>query len=183
MLATLATSGATTNESSEMILVTGAGGFIGSQVCRLLATQGQAVVAVDQAFVTTLPCLQVQGDLGASDFLTELFHTYSVDVIIHLAAVLNTASRQRPDEALRVNIGASLTLLQLAMQPGVRGFVFGGSISAYGAKPFADFGEVSETEPASPDNVYGVSKRSVEIVGEQYRQQVSSSSWRCASQW
>ncbi len=65
----------------------------------------------------------------------------------------------------------SLTLLQLAMQSGVRRFIFGSSISAYGARRYADFGEVSETERASPDNVYGVSKRFVEIVGEQYRQQ------------
>ena len=33
-----------------MILVTGAGGFIGSQVCRLLAAQGYPVVAIDRRF-------------------------------------------------------------------------------------------------------------------------------------
>jgi nucleoside-diphosphate-sugar epimerase len=154
-----------------MILVTGGGGFIGSQVCRLLSTRGQNVIALDRNFVTFLPCQTVQGDLCDPDFLTELFRAYSFDAIIHLAAVLNTASRKRPDEAMRVNIGGSLTLLQLAMQFGVPKFIFGSSISAYGSKHYTDYGEVSESEPASPDNVYGVSKRYVEIVGEQYRQQ------------
>jgi nucleoside-diphosphate-sugar epimerase len=154
-----------------MVLVTGGGGFIGSQVCRLLSTHGQAVIAADRNLVTTLPCPTVQGDLGSVDFLIGLFRAHSFDTIVHLAAVLNTASRQRPDEALRVNIGGSLALLRLAMQFGVSKFIFGSSISAYGAKRYADCGEVCESEPASPDNVYGVSKRFVEIVGEQYRQQ------------
>ena len=44
--------------------------------------------------------------------------TGSFDTVIHLAAVLNTASRQQPDEALRVSIGSSLTLLRLAARSG-----------------------------------------------------------------
>ena len=154
-----------------MILVTGAGGFIGSHVCQLLATRGQEVVGLDRDFTTPLPCPTVQGDLGSPDSLTGLFHTYSFDAIVHLAAVLNTASRVHPDEAMRVNIGGSLTLLQLAIQFGVPKFIFGSSISAYGSKRYADCGTVAESEPAAPNTVYGVSKRYVEIVGEQYRQQ------------
>lgn len=154
-----------------MILVTGGGGFIGSQICGRLSAHGQDVVAVDRNFVTTLACPTLQGDLGNPDFLTELFHAYSFETIIHLAALLNTASRKRPDEAVRVNIGGSLTLLQLATQFGTSKFIFGSSISAYGPKRYTKYGEVSESEPAAPNNVYGVSKRFVEIVGEQYRQQ------------
>jgi nucleoside-diphosphate-sugar epimerase len=82
--------------------------------------------------------------------------------------VLSTASQQEPEEALRVNIGSSLRLLQLAAQSKVRRFIFGSSISVYGPKPFAEFGEVSEGQPASPNTVYGVSKRYVELVGQDY---------------
>jgi nucleoside-diphosphate-sugar epimerase len=154
-----------------MILVTGGGGFIGGHVCRLLIIHGQDVVALDRNFRTTIPCHIVQGDLGSPDFITELFRAYSFDAIIHLAAVLNTASRMQPDEAMRVNIGGSITLLRLALQFDIPKFIFGSSISAYGAKLYAVYGEVSETEPASPNSVYGVSKRYVEIVGENFRQQ------------
>ncbi|MCL5997468.1 MAG: NAD(P)-dependent oxidoreductase, partial [Chloroflexi bacterium] len=135
------------------------------------SAHGQAVVALDRDSATSLPCPTVRGDIGAPGFLAGLFHTYSFEAIVHLAAVRNTASQQRPDEAMRVNIGASLALLQLAQQFAVSKFIFGSSISAYGPKPYAGYGEVSESELAAPDNVYGCSKRYVEIVGEQYRQQ------------
>lgn len=154
-----------------MILVTGAGGFIGSQVCHLLSTRGYDVVAIDRRFATPQPYSQFSGDLGSADFLTEVMRTGSFDTIIHLAAVLNTASRQQPDEALRVNIGSSLALLQLAARFKARKFIFGSSISVYGAKSFAQYGEVSEEQPAAPNTVYGVSKRYVELVGQDYREQ------------
>src|SRR5450759_3511770 len=144
-----------------MILVTGGGGFIGSQVCRLLTEQGREVVAMDKTFACDLPCRMTQGDVSDPGFLAELFHTYSFAAIVHLAAVRNTASQQHPEAAMRVNIGASLSLLQLAQQTNVPKFVFGSSISAYGPKGYADYGEVPETEPAAPNNVYGVTKRYV----------------------
>jgi nucleoside-diphosphate-sugar epimerase len=154
-----------------MILVTGADGFIGSQVSRLLFRQGYAVVAIDRHFATTEPYPQFSGDIGNMDFLAEVMQTHSFDTIIHLAAVLNTASRQQPDEALRVNIGSSLTLFQLAVRSQVKKFIFGSSISVYGAKPFGEYGEVSEEEPTAPNTVYGVSKLYVELVGQGYQQQ------------
>jgi len=154
-----------------MILVTGAGGFIGSHVCHLLSKQGYDFVAIDQHFATPQPYHQLTGDIGSADFLAEVMQTGPFDAIIHLGAVLNTASRLQPDEAEHVNIGGSLTLLQLASRLKVRKFVFGSSISVYGAKPFVEYGEVSEEEPAAPNTVYGVSKRYVELVGQDYYQQ------------
>jgi len=154
-----------------MILVTGADGFIGSQVCRLLSKGGHAVVAVDRHFATAHPYPQFTGDIGNREFLAEVTRTGPFDTIIHLAAVLNSASRQQPNEALRVNIGSSLTLLQLAARRNVRKFIFGSSISVYGSKPFTEHGEVTEEEPASPNTVYGVSKRFVELAGQDYREQ------------
>jgi nucleoside-diphosphate-sugar epimerase len=111
----------------------------------------------------------VQGDLTSSDFLAELFREHTFSAIVHLAALLNTASRQQPAEAMRVNIGCSLALLQLARRFNIPKFIYGSSISAYGSKPYTEYGEVSEGEPASPNNVYGVSKRFVEVVGEDLR--------------
>ena len=157
-----------------MILVTGAGGFIGSQVCRLFSAQRQDIIAVDLRLPDSLNVPKSQmahGDIRDANFLSRLLQKYSPDTIIHLAGLLNLASRQQPEEAMQVNIGASLTLLKLAAQYNVKKFIFGSSISAYGPKPFAEFGEVSEIEPASPNNVYGLAKRYVESVGEQYRQQ------------
>src|SRR5688572_1684980 len=157
-----------------MILVTGAGGFIGSQVCQLLSARGKSVLAVDRRFGESLDVRGAQkelGDLRSTDFLSGLFQKYSFDTVVHLAGLLNRASRQYPEEAMHVNIGCSLHLLQLAIQFNVTKFIFGSSISVYGPKRYAEYGEVPEPEPASPNNVYGITKRYVEIVGEQYQQE------------
>jgi nucleoside-diphosphate-sugar epimerase len=154
-----------------MILVTGAGGFIGRHVCHLLVKQGYDVVAIDQHFVTPQPYPQLTGDICDTDFLAKIIQASTPDTIIHLAAVLNTASRLHPDEALRVNIASSLALLQLASRLKVKKFIFGSSISVYGPKPFVDYGDVSEEEAAAPNTVYSVSKRYIELVGQDYHQQ------------
>lgn len=154
-----------------MILVTGAGGFIGSHVCLLLAEQGYDLVAIDQRFVTPQPYRQLSGDIGSREFLDKVMQVGTFDTIIHLAAVLNTASRMQPEEAQRVNIGSSLALFQFAARRKVRKFIFGSSISVYGPKPFVDYGDVSEEQPAAPNTVYGMSKRYVELVGQDYHQQ------------
>ena len=154
-----------------MILVTGANGFIGSQICRLLSARGYALLAIDRHFASSQPYPQFSGDIGSPDFLSEVMRTGPFEAIIHLAAVLNTASREQPNEALRVNIGSSLTLLQLAVQFKVQKFLFGSSISVYGPKPFAEYGEVSEDQPAAPNTIYGVSKRYVELAGQDYHDQ------------
>lgn len=154
-----------------MILVTGAGGFIGKQVCLALAAHNHRLVVVDRDIAGDLPCECIQGDLCGNDFLNQLFQTYSFDTIVHLASLLNTASRTWPLEAMRVNIGSSLGLLNWAMErPGTK-FIYGSSISVYGSKRYQQFGEVTELEPASPEDVYGVSKRYVEIAGADCQQQ------------
>ncbi len=152
-----------------MILVTGGGGFIGRRVCQLLSAQGREVLAIDRSFPSATPYNTAQGDVCDRDFLTGLFRAHSIDAVVHLAAVLKRAAREHPEEAMRVNIGGGLELLELAEAFHVRRFIFGSSISAYGEKPRVVFGVVAENEPAAPDNVYGVTKRYIEIVGEQCR--------------
>jgi UDP-glucose 4-epimerase len=152
-----------------MILITGGGGFIGSAVCRALVAQGHAVVALDLHVDAQVPWRVAQGDVSSPGFLAGLFQTYKFSAVVHLASMRNSNSQRDPQAALRINIGSSLELLQLAQQHGVQAFVYGSSISAYGPKPYAQYGAVSELEPAAPNNVYGLCKRYIEVVGEQYR--------------
>jgi nucleoside-diphosphate-sugar epimerase len=154
-----------------LILVTGAGGFIGRQVCALLIRQDTEVLAVDRSFASALPCQTLSADLTDPHVIAHLFQGYSFEAVIHLAALLKTASLQHPQEAMRVNIGVSLSLLEQTAQVGVPRFIYGSSISVYGTKRFTEFGAVSEQVPASAEDVYGASKRFVEIAGETYRRQ------------
>jgi nucleoside-diphosphate-sugar epimerase len=116
-----------------MILVTGGDGFVGRHVCSVLSKHGKGVVATDRSFPQPVPCETVTGDLTDDAFLAMLFDEQSVQVIVHLASLLNTASGQMPQEALRVNVGSSLRLLEAAARVGTRRFVYGSSISVYGA--------------------------------------------------
>jgi nucleoside-diphosphate-sugar epimerase len=152
-----------------MILVTGAGGFIGRQVCALLTRQHADVLAIDRNFSVPLPCQTFTADLTSPDSIPRLFQEYRFEAVIHLASLLKTASLLDPREAVRVNIGASLDLLKQAARNGVPRFIYGSSISAYGTKRFSEFGAVSESAPVAPEDVYGASKRFVEITGESYR--------------
>jgi nucleoside-diphosphate-sugar epimerase len=115
--------------------------LVASSAARFVTRFPHGVIAIDQRFATAQPYSQFAGDLGNADFLTQVMRTGSFDTIIHLAAVLNTASRQQPDRALRVNIGSSLALLHLAARSKARKFIFGSSIIIYGAKSFAEYDE------------------------------------------
>ena len=87
---------------------------------------------------------------------------------MHLASLLNTASRTNPLQATQVNVGGSLNVLEAARTSGVSRVIYGSSISVYGSQPGRR--GVSETTPAAPEDMYGATKRYVEILGETYRQ-------------
>jgi nucleoside-diphosphate-sugar epimerase len=81
--------------------------------------------------------------------LASLFQAHRVDVVIHLAGLLATACRSDPAEAVRVTIGGSANLLDAAARHGVRRFVCSSSFSVY-----------------LPGDIYGATKRFVELYGE-----------------
>jgi nucleoside-diphosphate-sugar epimerase len=153
-----------------MILITGAAGFIGRAVCARLAELGLDLLGVDRGFPAPLPGRAVQGDLCDPAFVATLFEEHSFQAVVHLSSLLNTASRRDPEAAMRVNIGGSLGLLAAAARSGAPRFIYGSSISVYGTKRYEEHGEVSEEASAAPEDIYGASKRFVEIAGETDRQ-------------
>lgn len=157
---------------AERVLVTGGRGFIGRSVCSALSAQGYDVVALDRAGgddpARELPVSGVECDVRDAERVDEVFRRFSPAAVVHLASLLNTASRRNPLDATAVNIGGSLNLLEAARKFHAPRVVYGSSISVYGSRPGRD--SVSETDPAAPEDVYGATKRYVEIVGETYRQ-------------
>ncbi|HWO14238.1 MAG TPA: NAD(P)-dependent oxidoreductase, partial [Polyangiaceae bacterium] len=157
---------AMTSQVGAAILVTGAGGFIGRRVCASLARRGQRVLAVDVHFREAPIGEGLVGDLTDGEFVARLFERYSPCAVVHLASLLNRASRADPARALQVNMAASLALLAGAARLPRCRFVYASSISAYGSKPVLEHGCVDEAEPAAPGDIYGVAKRFVELAGE-----------------
>lgn len=154
------------------ILVTGAAGFIGRAVIQLVRKIEMDCVAVDKdvsASATDVDSALARDAILACDLtdplsIDDVFSSRRFDTIIHLAAVLPGAASRDPIRATQVNVGGSVALLERAARHGVRRFIFGSSTSVYGAA--GTDAPISEQIPAAPTDVYGATKRTVEITGE-----------------
>lgn len=146
----------------RLVIVTGAGGHIGREVCRVLKTNGCDVLAVDvdgDAAEGVVVC-----DLRSPEEVLRLFEDRGVRAVIHLAAILPSAFEREPFSGVDVNLTACFELLRQAVEARVKRFVFASSMSVYGSLRAGDF--VREDDPAVPDDPYGAAKRVVEVLGE-----------------
>jgi UDP-glucuronate 4-epimerase len=148
------------NERS--VLVTGARGHIGAEVCRALREAERSVVPVDvdpDRSQGVIAC-----DLRSKADVASLFRIHPIRVVIHLAGILPTAFQSDPLAAVDVNVSGSCELVRQAVAANVKRFVFASSMSVYGSLPTQR--PLHESDPAMPDEPYGASKRVVELVGE-----------------
>lgn len=157
----------------KTVLITGARGFIGRAVLKLLQREGYDVIGVDRAAASgteehSSSKQDLVADITDAAQLRAVFQARAIAGIIHLAAILPTAARRDPELATRVNIAGSLNVLEAAREYGVRRVVFGSSLSVYGTCP-ADR-VVSELDRGAPEDLYGAAKLYVERVGEAYRE-------------
>jgi UDP-glucose 4-epimerase len=145
-----------------VVMVTGAGGHIGREVCRQLKTTQIKFLPVDLRSGNTpdiVPC-----DLTVTTDLSRLFESHPVRAVVHLAAILPSAFHRDPLTAADVNVAGSVELLRQSVKMRVKRFVLASSMSVYGS---ASTGRaLTEDDPAAPDEPYGASKRAVELVGE-----------------
>ena len=147
-----------------MILVTGGNGYVGKALCQILAESGKDVASVSRNYYETQGYKSLVADVSDKKSLEAIFDEYPVNTIVHLASMLNTASRQHPDKAVRVNVMGSLNLLELCIGREVDRFIFGSSFNAIGTRKGLR-NPVDETEPSLPSEFYGETKRFVEQLG------------------
>ncbi len=144
-------------------LVTGAAGFVGRHLVRLLHEQGARVRASDRddggrASCAALGVEYLAADLTRPDALAPLFDG-DVDRVFHLGAVCNFSTpyaRLHP-----INVVAVERMTELARAHGVRCFVHVSSTSVYGRYRGTPFIEES---PQEPQDDYGRSKQAGERV-------------------
>ncbi len=104
------------------ILVTGAAGFIGSQITEAYHAAGHKVVGVDNLSTGKRENLSKEIPLHEIDLLDEaplesLFCDFRPDVVSHHAAQVNVRlSWNKPDHDARTNILGSLVLLRQAVK-------------------------------------------------------------------
>jgi len=101
-------------------------------------------------------------DLRDKQRLQEVFEAYTIDTVMHLAGVKAVAeSVEKPLLYFDNNVGATVILLEVMKEYGVKKIIFSSSSTVYGEPEKVP---VPETAPLRPKNPYGRSKMFVELV-------------------
>ncbi len=150
------------------VLVTGGAGYIGSHAVRELAARGHEVVIYDN-LSTGYKFLArgfqiIEGDVRDSSQLHSALR--GADAVMHFAAHACVGeSVQNPRKYFDNNVLGGLTLLNAALNTGVRTFIFSSTCAVYGLPERVPIPEDNPRRPVSP---YGTSKLFFEHALEAY---------------
>jgi len=144
------------------ILVTGAGGFVGSALLPLLLPRHRLVLAQRRPLDRAPPEgaeIRVVGEIGPETEWAAALR--DIDQIVHLAAHVHVDDA-KPDPApfMRINAAGTQRLAEAASRAGVARFIFLSSVKvlgdASGERPFRD------SDPPHPEDAYARSKWAAE---------------------
>jgi UDP-glucuronate 4-epimerase len=165
----------------NIILVTGAAGFIGSRVAEMLLEQGHRVIGVDnlneyydvRLKLRRLSALEkyyrftfFRADIENFESMRTIFRDYRPEAVINEAARAGVRySLENPFIYLSANAGGTLNLLELCRQCGTAKFILASTSSLYAGQemPFSELLPVNT--PISP---YAASKKSAEALTYTY---------------
>ena len=165
------------------VIVTGAGGFIGSWLCERLLKAGHRVVGID-SFDPFYPrdikerniavarahshFSFVEADIRDRDLTDHIRGiTSQVSTIVHLAAKAGVRpSIESPRSYIETNVDGTAAILEVARALGIREFIFGSSSSVYGNDTPPPFSE--DTPALKPISPYAASKRAAELLCENW---------------
>ncbi len=140
------------------ILVSGGAGYIGSHAARALRRSGYEVVLYDNLSTGFRRLARgfelVEGDIADEARLRPVLAR--VDAVMHFAAHAYVGeSVENPRKYFRNNVLGALSLLNSALDAGIRRFVFSSSCAVYGIPEQIP---IAERTPREPVNPYGASK-------------------------
>lgn len=148
------------------VLVTGASGFVGQQLCQRLANDGCTVRCAVRSS-EHLTALQFPGlerciieDIGPDTDWTKAL--CGIDTVIHLAArvhLMNDSAADPLAEFRYVNVRGTERLAEMAVKAGVKRFVFTSSVKVHGEERAIRY---RESDPLMPQDNYGISKMEAE---------------------
>ena len=139
------------------VLCTGAAGFIGQHVCKLLDQEGHEVILLDNQ-----PTISGRGRWIQADITQPLEPITDLDAVIHLAAMANPRECDaNPGKAFDVNVNGTQQVLKMALESGAKKVVFSSTAHVYDIPP--KYMPTDEVHPLRLNNTYTTTK----ILGEQ----------------
>ena len=165
------------SEKVNKVLVTGAGGYIGSIATYLLLNKGYQVVGIENFSTGYKQPLEFfkekfsdrfiyyQADLKDKKSISEIFaQENNIDAVIHYAAhCLVSESVDDPGKYFENNVFGTLNLVSEMLAADVNNLVFSSTCEVYGD---ADYVPVDEKHAIHPNTPYGASKRMAEEIIE-----------------
>lgn len=179
------------NKQFKNILVTGGAGFIGSNLISFLTEKYPScrIINLDKlTYAADLDNLKeasarpnyvfIKGDICDEALVPDIFKTYAVDGVFHLAACSHVDnSIKSPREFIKTNIEGSFNLLSCAYQAWHEGpfkvkscyegarFHLVSTDEVYGS---AESGSFTEASPLKPNSPYSASKASADLLARAY---------------
>jgi UDP-glucose 4-epimerase len=148
--------------AGQRCVVLGAGGFVGTSLCRLLDSNGANVVGFGRRSridTAVFPGAWVDGEFDDAHAIAQVVD--SADVVFHLLGGSNpSASNRDPAAELQTSLATNLSLITTAIRARVGKLVFvssGGTV--YGA---ATHFPIPEDAPTDPISAYGLGKLTIE---------------------
>jgi len=149
--------------TGQVVMVTGAGGSIGSELCRQIANFQPAMLVlydvsefamykIDEQLRESFPDMPVEsvvGDIKNPRRVNQVMHQYSPALVFHAAAYKHVPLMEEDNawEAVQNNVLGTYVVARAAIDFGVRKFVF-----------------ISTDKAVNPTNVMGATKRLAEMV-------------------
>jgi len=163
--------------SKKKVLVTGAGGFIGSHLIERLVNLGADVIGFvrynsrnDWGLLEIIPphmldSLEVvSGDLMDFDAVSSA--AKDVDVLFHLGSLISIPySYNRPRDTIENNVISTLNILTAARERGVEKIVHTSSSEVYGT---AQYVPIDEKHPLQGQSPYSASKIAADKIAESF---------------
>ena len=158
--------------AGRVVMVTGAGGSIGAELCRQIARFRPAqIVAFDQSefalytlheefseFLPEIDLIPIAGDIKDRHRVVEILERHAPSVVFHAAAYKHVPLMEEHNvwQAVRNNAYGTLVMAQAAATAGVEKFVL-----------------VSTDKAVNPTNVMGATKRLAEIICQELQNQAT----------
>src|SRR3954470_20908048 len=146
------------NKSADRpnVLVTGGAGYIGSHAVLALLDSGWNVVVIDNlttGFRWAVPpeAEFVEGDIADQALVARLIAEHRIGAIIHFAgSIVVPESVEKPLQYYENNTVKSRSLIESAVEGGVRHFIFSSTAATYGIPERVPIDEETRTQPINP---------------------------------